>query len=186
VPEGSLLLVDEAYCEFAPSDELPTLDVSNPKILRLRTFSKAYGMAGARVGYAIGHPTIIRAFDKIRNHFGMNRSAVLGAIAALKDQEWLNHVINEVNAAKLRIGEIAKANGLTPLPSATNFVTIDCGHGSEFAKAVVDGLVKRGVFVRMPFVEPHNRCIRVSAGKKEHLDLLEQMLPLALKESQNI
>ena len=55
--------------------------MANPNVLRFRTFSKAYGMAGARVGYALGHPHLISAFDKIRNHFGVNRMGQAGAIA---------------------------------------------------------------------------------------------------------
>jgi len=67
VPDGALLVLDEAYCEFAPS--LAKLDVSRTNLIRFRTFSKAYGMAGARVGYAIAHAKIAKDFDKIRNHF---------------------------------------------------------------------------------------------------------------------
>ena len=64
LPGRTLLMLDEAYGEFAPAGTLPPLDVSNPNVLRFRTFSKAYGMAGLRVGYAIGHAGLITAFDK--------------------------------------------------------------------------------------------------------------------------
>ena len=79
-----------------------------------------------------------------------------------------------------RIGAIAAANGLQALPSATNFVAVDCGRDGAFAKRILDELVARGVFVRMPFVEPQNRCIRISAGTDEDLDLLETVLPKAI------
>jgi histidinol-phosphate aminotransferase len=173
VPEDALLILDEAYCEFAPAGTCPALDVSRSNVIRMRTFSKAYGMAGARVGYAIAEAGLATAFNKVRNHFGVNRIAQAGALAALADQEYLQSVINRVADGRDRISTIAEANGLTTIPSATNFVTIDCGRDGAYAKSVLDGLIVDNVFVRMPFVEPQNRCIRVSAGRVEDLDLFE-------------
>ena len=183
LPEGCLLLLDEAYVECAPEGTAAPVDVNDPRVIRMRTFSKAYGMAGARVGYALGHPELIAAFNKVRNHFGMNRAAQAGALAALQDQDWLNHVLTEIEVARAGICAIARANGLTPLPSATNFVTIDCGADGVFAKAVLEALVADGLFVRMPFAAPQNRCIRISCGPKEDLALLEQALPAALAKA---
>lgn len=183
LPAGSTLCLDEAYIEFAPEGSAPAIDVSHPRVIRFRTFSKAYGMAGARVGYAIAHKDFIKQFDKVRNHFGMNRAAQAGALAALKDEAYLLETLDNVRVAKERIAEIARANGLVPLPSATNFVAIDCGHGADFAKAVVEALGASGVFIRMPFSAPQNRCIRVSAGTKTDLDLLAKTLPEALKRA---
>src|SRR5512147_671704 len=124
LPAGVVLCLDEAYGEFAPAGTLPPIDVANPQVLRFRTFSKAYGLAGARIGYAIGAADLIKSFDKVRNHFGVNRIAQAGALAALADREHLAWVLGEVAAARHRIGEIARDNGLSPLPSATNFVTV--------------------------------------------------------------
>ncbi|MEP6826591.1 MAG: pyridoxal phosphate-dependent aminotransferase [Aestuariivirga sp.] len=180
VPDDVMLMLDEAYSEFAPSNTRPALDVTRKNVLRFRTFSKAYGLAGARVGYVIGHAEIIKAFDKIRNHFGMPRLSQIAALASLKDQVWLNHVVGEVQAARERIYEIARANGLKPIPSATNFVAVDCGRNGVFAKSLVDKLLQHGIFVRMPGVAPLNRCIRISAGTKQHLDLLAGALPKVL------
>jgi histidinol-phosphate aminotransferase len=183
LPEGATLCLDEAYIEFAPEGSAPEIDVSHPRVIRFRTFSKAYGMAGARVGYGIAHKDFIKQFDKVRNHFGMNRAAQAGALAALKDEAYLAKTLENVQGAKARIAEIARANGLSPLPSATNFVTIDCGRGADFSKAVVAALGALGVFIRMPFSAPQNRCIRVSAGTKADLDLLEKTLPQALRRA---
>lgn len=180
VPEDSLLALDEAYIELAPDGTAPPIDTANPNVLRLRTFSKAYGLAGARVGYAIGHRAVIRGFEKIRNHFGMSRIAQAGALAALADAAWLAEVQARVAAARARIGEIARANGLTPLLSATNFVAIDCGADRARAQAVLEQLVAHGIFVRMPFVAPQDRCIRVSCGTETDLDAFEKTLPTAL------
>lgn len=183
VPEGAVLCLDEAYSEFAPDGTVPPLDMSNPRVIRMRTFSKAHGMAGARIGYALGNAELIGGFAKVRNHFGVNRIAQAGALAALGAQDWLVQVRAQVVQARDRIGRIAAAQGLRPLPSATNFVTIDCGRDGSYAKAVLAGLGAEGIFVRMPFVAPENRCIRVSAGTAEMLDAFEAALPNALAQA---
>jgi histidinol-phosphate aminotransferase len=183
VPEGTLLVLDEAYVDVAPDGVAPPIDATDPRVIRMRTFSKGYGMAGLRVGYGIGHADLIRSFDKVRNHFGVGRIAQAGALAALADQAWLAEVSGQVAAARDRIARIARENGLTPLPSATNFVTVDCGRDGAFAKAVLDGLIARGVFVRMPFVAPQNRCIRISCGTGADLDILAGALPEALAQA---
>lgn len=181
LPAGALLMLDEAYGEFAPEGTLPPLDVGNPRLLRFRTFSKAYGLAGLRLGYCIGHADLIRAFDKIRNHFGVTKLGQAAGIAALADQGHLKDVVTRVDAARAQIAAIARKNGLTPLPSATNFVAIDCGGDGDHARRVLDALVAAGVFVRMPGVAPLNRCIRVTAGTGADLRILAEELPKALK-----
>jgi histidinol-phosphate aminotransferase len=180
VPETTMLLLDEAYIEFAPESTAPEIDTTRKNLLRFRTFSKAHGLAGIRVGYVIGHPEIISAFDKIRNHFGISNVSQAGAIAAIQDQDWVQHVKREVITARARIRDIARDNGLTPLPSATNFMTIDCGRDGAYAKVIVDGLLQHGIFIRMPGVAPLNRCIRISCGDKKSLDLLAEALPKVL------
>ncbi len=181
LPADTLLCLDEAYSDFAPEGAIPTLDITNPNTLRMRTFSKGYGMAGARIGYAIGHTDTIRAFEKIRNHFGVNRIAQAGALAALEDQAYLAETIGKVAAAREEIAAIAEPLGLKALPSAANFVTLDCGRNGTFARALVAALAEQGVFVRMPFVAPQDRCIRVSAGRPEDLVVLRDALPKALQ-----
>ena len=181
IPDGTLLMLDEAYGEFAPQGTLPPLDVSRPDVLRFRTFSKAYGLAGMRLGYCVGHAELIRAFDKIRNHFGVTKLGQVAGIAALADQDHLRNVVAKVAAAREQIAAIARRNGLTPLASATNFVAIDCGRDGAHARRVLDALVAAGVFVRMPGVAPLNRCIRVSAGTDEDLTIFAEELPKALK-----
>ncbi len=183
VPEDTVLVLDEAYIEFAPAGTAPPLDVSRPNVIRYRTFSKAYGMAGARVAYAIAEASLAKAFDKVRNHFSVNRIAQAGALAALADQAYLAEVRGKVAHAIATIGGIALANGLTPLPTATNFVAIDCGRDGVYAKRVLDGLIARGIFVRMPGVAPLNRCIRVSAGTESQLAPFAAALPGALADA---
>ncbi len=179
-PTETVLMLDEAYSEFAPAGTMPKLDVGRKNLLRFRTFSKAYGLAGMRVGYCIGHADVIKAFDKIRNHFGVGRLSQVAAVAALNDQAWLNHVVSEVEKSRQRIYEIALQNGLKPITSATNFVAVDCGQDGTYARKIVDGLLGHGIFIRMPGVAPLNRCIRISCGTPEHLDALAKALPQVL------
>ena len=183
LPDGCLLVLDEAYVECAPEGSAAPVSPDDPRLIRMRTFSKVFGLAGARVGYALGEPELISAFNKIRNHFGMNRAAQAGALAALADTGWLNHVRAEILKARDRITAIAQAHGLTPLPSATNFVAIDCGRDAAYAKAILDALVAGGIFIRMPFAAPQNRCIRVSCGTEADLDAFAALLPEAIKQA---
>lgn len=180
IPDNTLLILDEAYAEFAPSDTLPRIDLIDPRIIRMRTFSKAYGLAGARIGYAIGTDKLIAGFDRIRNHFGVNKLAQSAALAALQDQSWLTHVQHQVVTARDHIARIAGENGLTSLPSATNFVAIDCGVNGDFARKVLSSLDTSGIFARMPVIAPMDRCIRISCGPKAELDAFARALPKAL------
>lgn len=181
LPTHTLLILDEAYADLAPDGTVPMITADHPQVIRMRTFSKGYGLAGARVGYAITNPDLALAFDKVRDHFGMSRISQAGALAALKDQDWLRAVQNRTIAARSRLSAIARANGLQPLPSATNFVTIDCGRDGDYARRVLAELGNRGVFIRMPGVAPLDRCIRVSLGDDQTLDVLAEALPEALK-----
>lgn len=180
LPETTMLILDEAYGETAPASALPPIDVSRPNVLRMRTFSKAYGLAGIRCGYAVGEAEAIRAFEKIRNHYGVNRMALIAGAAALADQAYLREVVAKVAAGRDRISAIARANGLQPIASATNFVTIDCGEDGAFALKVLQHLLSRDVFIRKPMAPGLDRCIRVSVGLDHELAVFEEELPGAL------
>ncbi|MEM7505164.1 MAG: pyridoxal phosphate-dependent aminotransferase [Pseudomonadota bacterium] len=181
LPADCTLCLDEAYIEFAPQGTSPTIDLDETRVLRFRTFSKARGMAGLRIGYVIGTPPLVAGLDRIRNHFGVNRVAQAGALAALADQAYMVDVARQVAASREEIARIARANGLTALPSATNFVAVDCGGDGALAARVVAELANRDVFVRMPGVAPLNRCIRVSCGPAREMALLAQALPESIQ-----
>ena len=87
LPDCSLLILDEAYADLAPPGTVPVIPADHPQVIRMRTFSKGYGLAGARVGYAITNPELALAFDKVRDHFGMGRISQAGALAAVDDSE---------------------------------------------------------------------------------------------------
>ncbi len=166
LPQGCLLVLDEAYIEFAPEGLAPPIDTSDPRVIRMRTFSKAHGMAGARIGYAVAHRELITGLNKIRNHFGLNRIAQIGALASLGDPDFVAQVADQVDAGRREYYALAERLGLSALPSATNFVAIDVGSG-ERARAVLQALQEEDVFIRMPGVAPLDRCIRVTVGTPE-------------------
>ena len=183
LPKETLLCLDEAYADFLPSENIPDILENTPNVIRMRTFSKAYGMAGARIGYAIGSKELIKSFEKIRNHFGMSRISQVGALASLNDDQFIEDIIMKVKLSLESIGEIAIKNGCKVIPTSANFIAIDCCRDNLFAKKVLDNLILQGVFVRMPYSSPQNRCIRVSAGLDSDIKLFEKAFPVALSRS---
>ena len=169
LPETCLLVLDEAYAAFAPAEALPDLASDDPRVIRIRTFSKAHGLAGMRVGYALGAPELVRPFDRIRNQFGVGRVSQAAALAALDDRDFVASVVAATAQGKRDYAALAERHGFRALPSATNFVAIDVG-GVERARTILTRLfAEHGVFIRMPGVAPLNRCIRVTVGRPEDL-----------------
>ena len=164
LPETTLLVLDEAYIEFAPASAVFPIDADDPRIIRMRTFSKAHGMAGARIGYAIAPARTVAGLGRIRNHFGVNRIAQAGALASLGDPAFVASVVEEVARGRDEYHALARRLGLASVPSATNFVAIDAGGDGDRARALLARLQDQGVFVRMPGVAPLDRCIRVTVG----------------------
>lgn len=162
LPPDALLLLDEAYADFAdPAQLLPPC--FDDRLVRVRTFSKAYGLAGARIGYALTSRTNAERFERVRLQYGVNRNAQIGALAALQDEVHLAWVLRETAAARAEYDALARELGTTTIPSCTNFVCIDMG-SAAFATEVVAALLDRGVWIRKPGATPLDRYIRVSAG----------------------
>jgi histidinol-phosphate aminotransferase len=162
LPRESLLFLDEAYADFVhESAQMPAL--IHPRLLRVRTFSKAYGMAGARIGYLISTPRNVQTLQKIRLHYGVNRNAQIGALAALADNVFHRHVVAEVARGRQDYYALASSIGAAYLESATNFVCIDF-ETNERATAVMNSLLAHGVFVRKPGAPPLDRYVRISVG----------------------
>lgn len=183
IPARTLVVLDEAYGETAPQGALPPATWSRPNLLRFRTLSKAYGLAGLRVGYVFGAPELVGAYDKVRNHFGMSRIAEPATLAALADGAWLASVLDRIAAARRRIAAIAAGHGLAALPSATNFVAVDCGGDGALARRVLDGLIARDIFVRKPVAPVLDRTIRVSVGPEAEMDRFEAAFGPALDQA---
>jgi histidinol-phosphate aminotransferase len=180
LPAGCVLVLDEAYAEFAPPGGLPALDAADPRVIRLRTFSKAHGLAGMRVGYAIAAPETIAAFDKIRLHFGVGRLAQIAAAAALDDSRFAAKIVGAVAAGRRDYEALGRAHNLATLPSLTNFVAFDFASGPRAAR-MLSLLEERDVFVRRPGVAPLDRFVRVTVGTPEERTAVAQIFATALR-----
>ncbi|ASJ70950.1 aminotransferase class I/II-fold pyridoxal phosphate-dependent enzyme [Granulosicoccus antarcticus] len=180
LPEGCILLLDEAYAEFMTDHELPELDMDNRQLIRFRTFSKAYGLAGMRIGYAMGNPELISGFNRIRNHFAVNRLAQIAAVASLEDTKILPSVLQKVSAGRQRIYDLADSLQLPYLRSSTNFVTVDMG-SSQRAAEILAALNEQGIFLRKPMVPPQDRFIRFGVGTENEHAMLAQALGALLE-----
>ncbi len=144
LPKGAILVLDEAYSDFAPRGSLPELDPEDPRVIRVRTFSKAHGMAGMRVGYAIAPAAVIATFDKIRHHFGVSRLAQEAALASLGDQDFIRDVARKVAGGREDYRRIAERLSFATLPSSTNFVAFDMGSGAR-ARATLGAPPRGGI-----------------------------------------
>ena len=179
VPDDALFVLDEAYADFLTADELlpETIDSST---LRLRTFSKAYGMAGSRVAYGYGPADVVATFQKIRHHFGVNRIGSTAALASLDDREFVAGVVAEVERGREAYDEIGRQLELRTLPSRTNFVCFEIGTRAQ-AEAMVEALLQRGIFVRKPGQPPIDGFIRVAVGTAEQRAAFAAALSEALE-----
>jgi histidinol-phosphate aminotransferase len=157
-----LLVIDEAYADFAAPDLLWP-DRIDPGTIRMRTFSKAYGLAGARLGYALADAAHIATFQKIRQHYSVNRTAQIGALAALGDPGFVAGVVAEVARGRDEYYALGRTLNVATLPSSTNFVCFEIGTRAQ-AEAMVATLLDMGVFVRKPYAPPIDGYIRVTVG----------------------
>ncbi len=162
LPRDAVFLLDEAYADFVDETDVLPPHIED-RLIRARTFSKAYGMAGARIGYAISSETNIATLQKIRLHYGVNRNAQIGALASLEDEAFRQLVVDEVALARNDYYRLAAEAGLGFIESFTNFVCIDLGT-AEAATRVMNDLLTRGVWIRKPGLPPLDRFVRVSAG----------------------
>ena len=162
LPPTTLLLLDEAYTDFVDDDEQLDHRVDD-RMIRLRTFSKAYGLAGARIGYAIGATKYIAMLQKIRLQYGVNRNAQVGALAALADDTFVREVVAQVASGRSEYEALGQKFGLTPIQSHTNFMLFDC-QTEQRATNLLNALLVHGVWLRKPGALPLNRYIRATVG----------------------
>lgn len=162
LPSDTLLLLDEAYADFVDESELLP-SIFEDRLLRLRTFSKAYGLAGARIGYALGTADVLATLGKIRLQYGVNRNAQIGALASLRDEPFREYVVAQTAIGRDDYSHLAADLRAAAIPSRTNFVCIDMGSVQQ-AVRVMHELLALGVWVRKPGAPPLDRFIRVSVG----------------------
>ena len=159
VPDGALMIMDEAYSDFAPEVD----NTITPSLVRMRTFSKGHGMAGIRIGYALCDADHVATLNKIRMHFGVSIVAQAGALAALRDTSHLKFVIGETKEVrKWLAGEVLEL-GFGSIESHTNFLTIGLGSRAR-AEHVLTALREESVFIRKPALSPLDGHIRVTIG----------------------
>ncbi|MCA9641143.1 MAG: aminotransferase class I/II-fold pyridoxal phosphate-dependent enzyme, partial [Myxococcales bacterium] len=127
-----------------------------------RTFSKAYGLAGLRVGYAVCEPQLADYLNRVRDPFNVNLVAQAAAVAALADDAWLQQVVAETVRQRETLTKALAARGLSVTPSQTNFVLFDTGRN---AKEVNDALMRRGVIARPVGPSGLPTHLRVTVGK---------------------
>jgi histidinol-phosphate aminotransferase len=163
IPHDTVFLLDEAYADFVEESSLLPMHLED-RLIRTRTFSKAYGLAGARIGYAIATERVIGILQKIRLQYGVNRIAQIGALASLADEPFRRHVVDAVAQARDDYYALARDLGLGSIPSFTNFVCIDLGDAQRATAVMNELLTRHGVWIRKPGLPPLDRYVRVSAG----------------------
>ena len=176
---GPLVIVDEAYADFAPESllaEAPAI----PNLLVTRTLSKAFGLAGFRVGFGVGTPAVAREVEKSRGPYKVSRLAEGAAVAALRDEDgWAKRTVAECVAARDRLFRALQKRGLDPVPSWTNFILFPVPDGS--ARAWNEALRAQGVAVRpFPACRDVGDALRVTVAPwpmlERFLDALDTVL----------
>src|ERR671915_1585169 len=182
VPERVLVVLDEAYNEYLPPElrgDTVKLIKRHPNLVVTRTFSKAYGLAGLRVGYALAHPSVADVMNRVRQPFNVNSIALAAARAALDDMEFVARSYAENLNGMRQLEEGARALGLDFIPSFGNFLTIRVGRAGEVFKR----LLRRGVIVRpvgAGYGLPEH--LRVTIGTAAENDRFLSALVASLKE----
>ncbi len=167
VPAHVIVVLDEAYCEFGRvkkdyPDSLQLLK-KYPNLMVTRTFSKAYGLAGLRVGYAVASRAIVNALNKVREPFNVNLLAQEAAVAALDDREHLQKTTKLVNEGRKFLTLSLQKIGINCVDTVTNFILADL---KREAQPVYEALLKHGVIIRPMNAWGLSRFIRVTIGKK--------------------
>jgi histidinol-phosphate aminotransferase len=163
-----VLLLDEAYAEFSPDEGLLRRAPRYERLLVIRTLSKAFGLAGLRIGYAVGRPELIAEVEKSRGPYKVSASGERAAVAALTvDQDWVQARIAEVRTNRGRLFEALRQLGLAPIPSASNFVLVPV----RDAVAVAREMRKEGVAIRpFPKLVGIGDAVRISIGPWTMMD----------------
>jgi histidinol-phosphate aminotransferase len=176
VPREVVVVVDEAYAEFADAPDyasaLPLL-AAHPNLVVTRTFSKAYALAGLRAGYAVAHPGLVAVMERLRESFNLNMAALACAQAALGDADHLREAVRLNRARREVLSAALRARGLGVSPSQANFLLVEFGDATQ---AVEAGLRAAGVVVRPMGGYGLGECLRISVGEDgENARLLQAL-----------
>jgi histidinol-phosphate aminotransferase len=185
VPGDVLVVLDEAYKEYAERKDLPNaleLFKQYNNLLTLHTFSKVYGLAGLRIGYGIGHPTLVAEMNKLRTPFNVTSIGQAAALAALDDTDHVRRSVDSNRAERQRLFDELRKLGLSPVMSETNFLFIPIGPN---AKSLCDELLHEGVIVRPMAWMGFPEAIRVSVGSPAENTKLLGAMAFALASPKN-
>jgi histidinol-phosphate aminotransferase len=164
VPGDVLVVLDEAYREYAARPDLPNareLFREYNNILTLRTFSKVYGLAGLRIGYGVGHPTLVAEMNKLRTPFNVTNVGQSAALAALNDDDHVRRSVDANRIERHRLFDELRRLGLSPVLSETNFLFVPVGSN---AKILCEDLLLEGVIVRPMGWMGFPEALRISVG----------------------
>ena len=168
IPERVLIILDEAYFEYAQSKENypDSMNYRHDNVITLRTFSKAYGLAGLRIGYGFAHDRLINNLMKVKEPFEPSLIAMVAGIAAMGDKDFLHKtlMLNRVGYEFLE-SNLSKLNIIT-IPSVTNFITT-VWESQKKANYITDALLQKGIIVRNLSPFGWANCIRISIGTEE-------------------
>ena len=165
VPAGAVVFVDEAYAEFAGASFIPAL-ASYPNVIVGRTFSKAFGLAGLRIGCLVGAPEVVDPIRRAVPVYSVNVAAAAAIQAALGDRDHLNGYLHQVAESKAMLYAACDRLGLKYVKSDANFVLVCAGDRTE---GLVQGAFARGIYIRDRSTEPGCAgCIRIATGIVEH------------------
>lgn len=185
LPDEVIVVVDEAYAEFADAPDYRSALSLLPRHRNLvvtRTFSKAYALAGLRVGYAIADAGLVAVMERLRESFNANSVALAAATAALEDEAHLQRVVSANAQQRPLLAEALRARGCFVHPSQTNFLLAGFGE-EEAATAVEVGLLQRGVVVRPMAGYGLPQCLRITVGTADENRRLLQALDEVLKRT---
>lgn len=152
IPERVLVVIDEAYYEYARDDpdypDTMALRRRHENLIVTRTFSKAYGLAGLRIGYAVARRQVVADLDRVRGPFNTNRMAQAAALAALEDRAHLRRSIAANNKGKRYLGAAFAKLGLEFVPTSGNFILVDFSGTAMSGLEVYEELLRRGIIIR--------------------------------------
>ncbi len=172
---AGVLVLDEAYVDFAPQDCMGLLKEGHENLLITRTFSKSYALAGMRIGYAVGPPALIAALDLVKNSYNLDRLAIVAAVAAIEDRVYHDRLVSFVTEERTWVSERLRERGFDVLPSAANFVFARPSAGGDM-RAIAGRLDRRKVLIRCYDRPPIAGWFRVTIGTREqHERLLEAL-----------
>jgi histidinol-phosphate aminotransferase len=180
IPHDVIVVFDEAYAEMADAPDyasaLPLL-ARHPNLVVTRTFSKAYGLAGLRVGYLLGAPGLVAVMERVRESFNVNGPALAACEAVLDDAVHLKWSLDRNAAERTWLGEALQQRGLRVFPSQTNFLLAEFGPDTALIEAA---LIAQGVILRPMGGYGLADCLRITVGTREEnqrlLDALDKVL----------